>query len=187
MELKVKLKRKFESKTETLVLVSNKGDLQRCVNVTYPRDWDCDKLDTFLNTFHDIHVRKPYGADCSALLMKDRLEAIKGLGYRVVAINRLYGYIVRKDGKFLSYSLAKYTTNGGICLPYKYRPSRMHGTGSIQGGESGYNFGFTEFSNELLDNMIDHPRLYGKVEHYKDFKEYCQRESIRYKYLAKFI
>lgn len=186
MELKVKLKREFKSKTETLVLVSYKRDLHRCVNITYPRDWDCDKLDTFLNEFHDIHVRKPFGMDCSSLLMKDRLEEIKGLGYRVVAINQLYGYIVREDGKFLSYSLAKYTTTGGISLSYKYKPSRAQGSGSIQGGESGYNFGFTEFSNELLDNMIDHPRLYGKVEHYKDFKEYC-RESRLYGILAKFI
>lgn len=188
MELKVKLKRDYESKTETLVVVSYKKDLHRCVNITYPRSWDCDKLDTFVNTFHDIHVRKPfYREDCNSLLMKDNLETIKNLGYRVIAINQLHGYIVRKDGKFLSYCLGKYPSNGGIYFTYNYKPSRTEGKGAIQGGENVYNFGYNEFSNEMIDQMMDHPKLYGKVQHYKDFKEYCQRESTFCEALKKFM
>ena len=141
MELEVKLKRKYESKTETFVLINYKIDLRRCVNITYPRDWDCEKLDVFIHNFHDVNVRKPlYVSEWSSLLMKNRLEEIKKLGYRVIAINQLYGYIVRKDGKFLYYQLAKYTSEGGISLTYQYVPSRTHGSGSIQCGESGYNF-----------------------------------------------
>lgn len=188
MELRVKLKREYESKTETLTLVNYKRDLFRCVNITYPRDWDCDKLDVFIQVFHDMHVRKPfYREDCSALLMKDNLEVIKRLGYRVVAINQLYGYIVRKDGKFLYYNLARYTSVGGISLTYIYKPSSTSGYGSMQGGESGYNFGFTEFSNEMLDDMMDSPKLYGNVKHYKDFSEFCQRESRFCKALKKYL
>lgn len=188
MELEVKLKRKYESKTETLILINYKRDLRRCVNITYPRDWDCEKLDTFIQSFHDIHVRKPlYTSEWGALLMKNRLEEIKELGYRVIAIKQTYGYIVRKDGKFLSYQLARYTSEGGISLTYNYKPSAKHGAGAIQGGESGYNFGFTEFSKEMLDEMMDYPKLYGKVERYKDFSDYCKRESKRYSYLEKFI
>lgn len=113
MELEVKLKRKYESKTETFVLINYKRDLRRCVNITYPRDWDCEKLDVFIQNFHDVNVRKPlYVSEWSSLLMKNRLEEIKKLGYRVIAINQLHGYIVRKDGKFLSYQLAKYTSEG---------------------------------------------------------------------------
>lgn len=186
MELEVKLKRKYESKTETLVLINYKRDLRRCVNITYPRDWDCEKLDVFIQNFHDVNVRKPlYVSEWSSLLMKNRLEEIKKLGYRVIAINQLHGYIVRKDGKFLSYQLAKYTSEGGISLTYKYVPSRTHGSGAIQGGESGYNFGFTEFSKEMLNDMMDHPKLYGKVEHYKDFNEYRQLNAGLTKSLKK--
>lgn len=119
--------------------------------------------------------------------MKNRLEEIKKLGYRVIAINQLHGYIVRKDGKFLSYQLAKYTSEGGISLTYRYVPSRTHGSGAIQGGESGYNFGFTEFSKEMLDDMMDCPKLYGTVKHYKDFTEFCKRNSKFYRSLEKFI
>lgn len=188
MELKVKIKRDYESKTETLVLINYKRGLQRCVNITYPRDWDCDKLDIFIQMFHDIHVRKPfYREDYGSLLMKGKLEKIKELGYRVIAISQLYGFIVRKDGKFLSYNLAKYTSEGGVCLSYKYKYSRTHGTGAIQGGEDGYNLGFTEFSNKMLDDMMDHPKLYGKVEHYKNFNEFCKEEYILHSTLEKFI
>lgn len=35
--------------------------------------------------------------------------------------------------------------------------------------------------------MMDYPKLYGKVERYKDFSDYCKRESKRYSYLEKFI
>ena len=119
--------------------------------------------------------------------MKNRLEEIKKLGYRVIAINQLHGYIVRKDGKFLSYQLAKYTSEGGISLTYQYVPSRTHGSGAIQGGESGYNFGFTEFSKEMLNDMMDCPKLYGNVKHYKDFTEFCKRNSKFYSSLEKFI
>lgn len=188
MELEVKLKRKYEYKTETFVLINYKRDLRRCVNITYPRDWDCEKLDVFIQNFHDVNVRKPlYVSEWSSLLMKNRLEEIKKLGYRVIAINQLHGYIVRKDGKFLSYQLAKYTSEGGISLTYQYVPSRTHGSGAIQGGESGYNFGFTEFSKEMLNDMMDHPKLYGKVEHYKDFNEYRQLNAGREKSLKKII
>lgn len=187
MELNIKLKREYQSKTEPLTLVNYERDLHRCVNITYPRDWDRNKLDAFIQTFHDMHVRKPFIEDYSSLLMKNKLEKIKMLGYRVVAINQLHGYVVRKDGKFLRYCLAKYTSEGGISFSYKYKPSRAHGTGAIQGGESGYNFGFTEFSNELLDDMMDRPKLYGKVERYKNFKDFCKRESIFYSSLEKFI
>ena len=188
MELEVKLKREYESKTETLVLINYKRDLRRCVNITYPRDWDCEKLDVFIQNFHDVHVRKIlFMSEWSSLLMKDRLEEIKKLGYRVIAINQLHGYIVRKDGKFLSYHLAKYTSEGGISLIYNYVHLEKQGSGAIQGGESGYNFGFTEFSKEMLDDMMDCPKLYGNVKHYKDFTEFCKRKSKFYSVLKKYI
>lgn len=46
-------------------------------------------------------------------------------------------------------------------------------------------FGFTEFSKEMLNDMMDHPKLYGKVEHYKDFNEYRQLNAGREKALKK--
>ena len=141
MEIEVKLKRKYESKTETLILINYKRDLRRCVNITYPRDWDCEKLEKKNHLFFDILVRKPlYMSELGALLMKNRLEEIKELGYRGIAIKQTNGYIVRKDGKFLYYQLARYTSEGGISLTYNYKPSAKHGKGAIQGGESGYNF-----------------------------------------------
>ena len=51
MELKVKLKREYESKTETFVLINYKRDLRRCVHITYPRDWDCESLMCSFRTF----------------------------------------------------------------------------------------------------------------------------------------
>ncbi len=53
------MKREYESKTETLTLVNHERGLRRCVNITYPRDWDCEKLNVFVQYFHDMHVRKP--------------------------------------------------------------------------------------------------------------------------------
>lgn len=98
MELEVKLKREYESKTETLVLINYKRDLRRCVNITYPRDWDCEKLDVFIQNFHDVHVRKIlFMSEWSSLLMKDRLEEIKKLGYRVIAINIILQNIHQRE------------------------------------------------------------------------------------------
>ncbi len=109
--------------------------------------------------------------------MKDNLEEIKQLGYRVVAVSQQYGYIVRKDGKFLEYGLAKYTSNGGIYFTYAYKPSRTQGSGAVQGEEDVYNFGYKEFSNKMIDKMMDFPRVYGKVERYNDFREFCKCKS----------
>lgn len=187
MKLEVKLKRDYKSKTESLVLVNYDRDIQRMVNITYPKDWDCEKLNFHIQQSHDAHVRRPYASDYSSLVMKDNLQKIKRLGYRVIAINRLYGYIVRRDGKFLRYGLAKHTTAGGVYFTYAYVPSRSHGNGAIQGGEEAYNFGNTDFSTEQIDKMMDSPKLYGKVEHYKNFKEFCKREYRYFSALGKFI
>lgn len=112
--------------------------------------------------------------------MKDNLEKIKKLGYRVISLTQTYGYILRKDGKFLSYILSIYSYEGGIKFIYNYKPSRSQGMGSVQGD---HEFGYHEFSNEMIDKMMDHPKLYGKVEHYKDFNEYCQLNAGREKSL----
>ena len=39
----------------------------------------------------------------------------------------------------------------------------------------------------MLNDMMDHPKLYGKVEHYKDFNEYIQLNAGREKALKKII
>lgn len=187
MELKVKLKRDYPSKTETLVLVNYERTLQRIVRVTYPRYWDCEELCIFIQQFHDMRIRKPYSDECSLNRMKDILESVKGLGYQVIAINRRYGYIVRNDGKFLAYHMGRYSSKGGICLTYKYKPSVTQGSGTIQGGESAYNFGYTEFNRKMIDEMMEHPKLYGRVEHYKDFREFCKHERRFNSVLGKFI
>lgn len=186
MEVKVKIKRNYEPKSTLAVLINYKRGLQRLVKFIYPDDWDIDMLDLYINSHSEFNVRNVrFSEDISMMRMKDNLEEIKKLGYRVISLTQTYGYILRKDGKFLSYQLAKYTSEGGISLTYQYVPSRTHGSGAIQGGESGYNFGFTEFSKEMLNDMMDHPKLYGKVEHYKDFNEYRQLNAGREKALKK--
>lgn len=185
MEVKVKIKRNYEPKSTLAVLINYKRGLQRLVKFIYPDDWDIDKLDLYINSHSEFNVRNVrFSEDISMMRMKDNLEEIKKLGYRVISLTQMYGYILRKDGKFLSYSLARYSYEGGINFTYNYKPSRSQGTGSIQGGPE---FGYHEFSNEMLDKMMDHPKLYGKVEHYKDFNEYRQLNAGREKSLKKII
>ena len=153
------------------------------VKFIYPDDWDIDKLDLYINSHSEFNVRNVrFSEDISMMRMKDNLEEIKKLGYRVISLTQMYGYILRKDGKFLSYSLARYSYDGGINFTYNYKPSRSQGTGSAQGY---HEFGYHEFSNEMIDKMMDHPKLYGKVEHYKDFNEYRQLNAGLTKSLKK--
>lgn len=181
MEVKVKIKRNYEPKSTLAVLINYKRGLQRLVKFIYPDDWDIDKLDLYINSHSEFNVRNVrFSEDISMMRMKDNLEEIKKLGYRVISLTQTYGYILRKDGKFLSYSLARYSYEGGINFTYNYKPSRSQGMGSIQGN---YEFGYHEFSNEMIDKMMEHPKLYGKVEHYKDFNEYCQLNAGREKSL----
>lgn len=172
MEVKVKIKRDYKPKSTFDVLINYKRGLQRLVKFTYPKEWDIDELDLYINSHSEFHVRNVlFSEDIGMLRMKDTLEKIKKLGYRVISLTQTYGYILRKDGKFLSYSLSRYSNEGGICITYNYMPSRSQGCGSVQGG---HEFGYLEFTNEMIDKMMDHPKLYGKVEHYKDFNEYRQ-------------
>lgn len=172
MEVKVKIKRNYKPKSTLAVLINYESGLQRLVKFTYPDDWDINELDSYINSHSEFNVRNVrFSEDISMMRMKDNLEKIKKLGYRVISLTQTYGYILRKDGKFLSYSLARYTYEGGICITYNYKPSRSQGSGSVQGD---YEFGYHEFTKEMLDKMMDHPKLYGKVEHYKDFNEYRQ-------------
>lgn len=185
MEVKVKIKRNYDPKSTLAVLINYKRGLQRLVKFTYPDDWDIDKLDLYINSHSEFNVRNVrFSEDISMMRMKDNLEKIKKLGYRVISLTQTYGYILRKDGKFLSYSLARYSYEGGINFTYNYKPSRSHGMGSVQGD---HEFGYHEFSNEMIDKMMDHPKLYGKVEHYKDFNEYCLLNAGREKALKKII
>lgn len=185
MEVKVKIKRNYDPKSTLAVLINYKRGLQRLVKFIYPDDWYIDKLDLYINSHSEFNVRNVrFSEDISMMRMKDKLEEIKKLGYRVISLTQTYGYILRKDGKFLSYSLARYSCEGGINFTYNYKPSRSHGMGSVQGD---YDFGYHEFSNEMIDKMMDHPKLYGKVEHYKDFNEYRQLNAGREKVLKKII
>lgn len=185
MEIKVKLERKYEPQTKSFVLHSYEEDLKRLVKFVYPSDWDVDKLDLYINMKSKFHVREiMYGVDVNMMKLKDNLEKIKELGYKVVAVNQIYGYIVREDGKFISYSMAKYSSKGGIYFTYRYKPSRMQGTGAVQGD---YDFGYNEFSKEMIDKMMDRPKLYGVVEHYRDFVDFCQHEVKFNSSLRKYI
>lgn len=185
MEVKVKIKRNYDPKSTLAVLINYKRGLQRLVKFIYPDDWDIDKLDLYINSHSEFNVRNVrFSEDISMMRMKDNLEEIKKLGYRVISLTQTYGYILRKDGKFLSYSLARYSHEGGINFIYNYKPSRIQGMGSIQGGPE---FGYHEFSNEMIDKMMDRPKLYGKVEHYKDFNEYRLLNAGRTKALKKII
>nr|DAH35190.1 MAG TPA: GTP Cyclohydrolase I [Bacteriophage sp.] len=185
MEVKVKIKRNYKPKSTLAVLINYKSGLQRLVKFIYPDDWDIDQLDFHINLHSEFNVRNVrFSEDISMMRMKDNLEEIKKLGYRVISLTQTYGYILRKDGKFLSYSLARYSYEGGINFTYNYKPSRSQGMGSVQGD---YDFGYHEFSNEMIDKMMDHPKLYGKVEHYKDFNEYRQLNAGREKSLEKII
>lgn len=185
MEVKVKTKRNYKPKSTLAVLINYESGLQRLVKFTYPDYWDINELDSYINSHSEFNVRNVrFSEDISMMRMKDNLENIKKLGYRVISLTQTYGYILRKDGKFLSYSLARYSYEGGINFTYKYKPSRSQGMGSMQGGPE---FGYHEFSNEMLDKMMDHPKLYGKVEHYKDFNEYRQLNAGREKALEKII
>ncbi len=185
MEIKIKVKNENQYKREILTLGSRPTGLERAVNVTYPKWWSLLDVNEYIKKYHDSYVRKPFLEDVNTVLMKNNLEKIKRLGYRVVAVDQKYGCIVRKDGKFLSYSLAPWTTDGGICLAYDYKPSRAHGTGASQGTKDSREFGYCDFTNKMIDRMMDSPRIPGKVECYKDFGEYCQ--SRHNSVLRKFI
>lgn len=181
MEVKVKIKRNYKPKSTLAVLINYKSGLQRLVKFIYPDDWDIDQLDFHINLHSEFNVRNVrFSEDISMMRMKDNLEEIKKLGYRVISLTQTYGYILRKDGKFLSYILARYSYEGGIKFIYNYKSSRSQGMGSVQGD---HEFGYHEFSNEMIDKMMDHPKLYGKVEHYKDFNEYRQLNAGREKSL----
>lgn len=181
MEVNVKIKRNYKPKSTLAVLINYKNGLQRLVKFTYPDDWDIDQLDLYINSNSEFNVKNVrFSEDISMMRMKDNLEKIKKLGYRVISLTQTYGYILRKDGKFLSYILARYSYEGGIKFIYNYKPSRSQGMGSVQ---RDHEFGYHEFSNEMLDKMMDHPKLYGKVEHYKDFNEYRQLNAGREKAL----
>lgn len=187
MEIKIKVKNEYQYKREILTLGSRPIGLERAVNVTYPKWWSLIDVNEYIKKYHDSYVRKPFLEDVNTVLMKDNLEKIKRLGYRVVAVSQKYGCIVRKDGKFLSYSLAPWTTDGGICLAYDYKPSRAHGTGASQGTKDEREFGYCDFTNKMIDRMMDSPRIPGKVERYKDFKEYCQHKVRHFSVFRKFI
>lgn len=181
MKVKVKIKRNYEPKSTLAVLINYKRGLQRLVKFIYPDDWDIDKLDLYINSHSEFNVRNVcFPEDICMMRIKNTLEKIKRLGYRVISLTQMYGYILRKDGKFLSYSLARYSHEGGISIIYNHKPSRSQGTGTVQGD---YEFGYHEFTNEMIDKMMDHPKLYGKVEHYKDFYEYCQLNAGKTKAL----
>lgn len=185
MEIKVKLERKYEAQTKSLILHSYEEDLKRLVRFVYPSDWDVNKLDLYINMKSKFHVREiMFSADINMMKMKDNLEKIKELGYKVVAVNQMYGYIVREDGKFISYSMAGYSSNGGICFTYRYKPSRLEGTGAVQGD---YDFGYCQFSKNMIDKMMDRPKLYGVVERYKDFVDFCRYEVRFNSSLRKYI
>ena len=185
MEIRIKQGGKLAQGITIQSLVIYKGDYRRVINITYPTDWSVEKLDKFVYSSKKLHVRTVMTEDIAILEMKKCLESIKELGYKVVSINPKFGYIVREDGKFLEYSKAYFSFEGGICLTYKYKPSRRNGSGAIQ---NDYYFGQTTFSKQELDKMTDRPKLYGsKVERYKDFKEFCQYEARFFDALKKFI
>lgn len=118
MEVKVKIKRNYKPKSTLAVLINYKRGLQRLVKFIYPDDWDIDQLDFHINLHSEFNVRNVrFSEDISMMRMKDNLENIKKLGYRVISLTQTYGYILRKDGKFLSYSLARYSYEGASILP----------------------------------------------------------------------
>lgn len=118
MEVKVKIKRNYDPKSTLAVLINYKRGLQRLVKFIYPDDWDIDQLDFHINLHSEFNVRNVrFSEDISMMRMKDNLEKIKKLGYRVISLTQTYGYILRKDGKFLSYSLARYSYEEVSTLP----------------------------------------------------------------------
>lgn len=92
MEVKVKIKRNYDPKSTLEVLINYKRGLQRLVKFTYPDDWDIDKLDLYINSHSEFNVRNVrFSEDISMMRMKDKLEEIKKLGYRVISLNRRMG------------------------------------------------------------------------------------------------
>lgn len=97
MEVKVKIKRNYEPKSTLAVLINYKRGLQRLVKFIYPDDWDIDKLDLYINSHSEFNVRNVrFSEDISMMRMKDNLEEIKKLGYRVIRLTQTYGYILRR-------------------------------------------------------------------------------------------
>lgn len=97
MEVKVKIKRNYKPKSTLAVLINYKRGLQRLVKFIYPDDWDIDQLDFHINLHSEFNVRNVrFSEDISMMRMKDNLEEIKKLGYRVISLTQTYGYILER-------------------------------------------------------------------------------------------